>query len=74
MNAKESNGLERRNELEITAIRGELRLLDQKLETVKTNDLFHLQKSIDGIQKVLWAVGIMALSHLGVAMKIALWG
>lgn len=74
MNAKESNGLERRNELEITAIRGELRLLDQKLETVKTNDLFHLQKSIDGIQKVLWAVGIMVLSHLGVAMKIALWG
>ena len=65
MNAKESNGLERRNELEITAIRGELRLLDQKLETVKT---------IDGIQKVLWAVGIMVLSHLGVAMKIALWG
>jgi|TARA_R110002020_G_scaffold200801_1_gene403211 hypothetical protein len=74
VNAKESNGLERRNELEITAIRGELRLLDQKLETVKTNDLFHLQKSIDGIQKVLWAVGIMVLSHLGVAMKIALWG
>lgn len=74
MNAKESNGLERRNELEITAIRGELRLLDQKLETVKTNDLYHLQKSIDGIQKVLWAVGIMVLGHLGVAMKIALWG
>ena len=74
MAAKESNGVERRNEVEITAIRGELRLLDQKLETVKTNDLFHLQKSIDGIQKVLWAVGIMVLSHLGVAMKIALWG
>jgi len=74
VNAKESNGLERRNELEITAIRGELRLLDQKLETVKTNDLYHLQKSIDGIQKVLWAVGIMVLGHLGVAMKIALWG
>ena len=74
MIAKESNGVERRNELEITAIRGELRLLDQKLETVKTNDLYHLQKSIDSIQKVLWTVGIMVLGHLGVAMKIALWG
>lgn len=74
MAAKESNGVERRNEVEITAIRGELRLLDQKLETVKTNDLYHLQKSIDSIQKVLWTVGIMVLGHLGVAMKIALWG
>ena len=74
MIAKESNEVERRNELEITAIRGELRLLDQKLETVKTNDLYHLQKSIDSIQKVLWTVGIMVLGHLGVAMKIALWG
>jgi|TARA_R110000824_G_scaffold171504_1_gene349177 hypothetical protein len=72
--AKEINEVERRNELEITAIRGELRLLDQKLETVKTNDLYHLQKSIDSIQKVLWTVGIMVLGHLGVAMKIALWG
>ena len=74
MIAKEINEVERRNELEITAIRGELRLLDQKLETVKTNDLYHLQKSIDSIQKVLWTVGIMVLGHLGVAMKIALWG
>ncbi len=63
-----------KNELAIQEIRGELRLLDQKLDTIKGNDLHHLQKAIDGIQKVLWAVGLLVLGHFGVALKTALWG
>jgi|TARA_R110002012_G_scaffold292839_1_gene488211 hypothetical protein len=63
-----------KNELAIQEIRGELRLLDQKLDTIKGNDLYHLQKAIDGIQRVLWAVGLLVLGHLGVAVKTALWG
>ena len=64
----------RKNELAIQEIRGELKLLDQKLDTIKGNDLYHLQSSIDGIQRVLWAVGLLVLGHLGVAVKTALWG
>jgi hypothetical protein len=64
----------RKNELSILEIRGELRLLEQKLDTIKTNDLHHIQLSISGVQRVLWAVGLLVLSHLGVAMKVALWG
>jgi|TARA_R100001163_G_C5015970_1_gene160286 hypothetical protein len=63
-----------KNELAIQEIRGELKLLDQKLDTIKGNDLYHLQKAIDGIQRVLWAVGLLVLGHLGVAVKTALWG
>jgi len=63
-----------KNELAIQEIRGELRLLDQKLDTIKSNDLCHLQKAVDGIQRVLRAVGLLVLGHLGVAIKTALWG
>ena len=66
--------LGRKNELEILEIRGDIRLLDQKLDTIKNNDLAHIQKSLDGFQKVMWAVGLMVLGHLGVAIKTALWG
>jgi len=66
--------LSRQNELDIVELRGEMRLFSQKLDTIKNNDLFHIQKSVDGIQRVLWAVGLLVLGHLGVAIKTALWG
>jgi hypothetical protein len=69
-----AENLGRKNELEIREIRGDLKLLDQKLDTIKTNDLYHIQKSLDGSQRVMWAVGLMVLGHLGVAIKSALWG
>ena len=69
-----AENLGRKNEREILEIRGDIRLLDQKLDTIKNNDLSHIQKSLDGFQKVMWAVGLMVLGHLGVAIKTALWG
>jgi len=69
-----AENLGRKNELEIREIRGDLKLLDLKLDTIKTNDLYHIQKSVDGSQRVMWAVGLMVLGHLGVAIKSALWG
>ena len=66
--------LDRKNELQIIEIRGDLKLLGQKLDTIKSNDIAHLQKSLEGIQKVLWTVGVLVLGHLGVAVKTALWG
>ena len=69
-----SDDLSRKNEVDITELRGEIKLLGQKIDTIKTNDLHHLQKSIDGVQKVLWTVGVLVLGHLGVAIKSTLWG
>ena len=69
-----SDDLSRKNELDILELRGEIKLLGQKMDTIKNNDLHHLQKSIDGIQRGLWAVGLLVLGHLGVAIKAALWG
>jgi hypothetical protein len=69
-----SDDLSRKNELDIIELRGEIKLLGQKIDTIKTNDLHHLQKSIDELQKVLWTVGVLVLGHLGVAIKSTLWG
>tara|TARA_R110002020_G_scaffold154324_2_gene333904 strand:+ start:201 stop:413 length:213 start_codon:yes stop_codon:yes gene_type:complete len=69
-----SDDLSRKNELDVLEIRGEIKLLGQKIDTIKSNDLHHLQKSIEGVQKVLWTVGILVLGHLGVAVKNVLWG
>ena len=69
-----SDDLSRKNEFDIIELRGEIKLLGQKIDTIKTNDLYHLQKSIDGVQKVLWTVGVLVLGHLGVAIKSTLWG
>tara|TARA_Y100000310_G_C20382015_1_gene668595 strand:- start:64 stop:273 length:210 start_codon:yes stop_codon:yes gene_type:complete len=65
--------VERKNELDIVQIRGEIQLLSQKLDSIKKNDLFHIQKAVDGINKVLWAAGILLLGQLAFAIKTALW-
>ena len=44
--------LDRKNELSILELRGEINLLSQKVETLKVNDLAHIQKSVDGIQRI----------------------
>jgi len=66
--------LAHKNELEIVKIQGELRLLNGKLDTIKSNDLAHIQKSVDTINKILWAVGLVVLGHLGIAVQASLWG
>jgi hypothetical protein len=52
------NDIERKNELDLVEIRGELRLLSEKIDVLKNNDISHIQKSIDTFSKILWAVGI----------------
>ena len=68
-----SETLDRKNQLDIVEIRGELTLLDEKLDTIKNTDLFHIQKAVDGVKRVLWAVGFLLLGHLVFAIKTALW-
>jgi hypothetical protein len=65
--------LERKNELELVEIRGDIKLLSEKIDVIKTNDLVHLQKSIDFITKLLWGVGFLILGQLVVGMRLALW-
>ena len=61
--------LDRKNELDIVQIRGDLKLIAQKVDSLKKNDLFHIQKSIDGINRVLWGVGFLILGQLAVGIR-----
>ena len=66
--------LARKNELELVSIRGELNLVSQKIDSLKTNDLLHLQKSIITLHKVLWGVAIVVFGELMMAIRMAIWG
>ena len=66
--------IERKNEIDIVRIRGELKLLSEKIEVIKTNDLYHIQKSVDGINKILWAVSLLILAQLAMGIKTAIFG
>ena len=66
--------LDRKNELEIVQIRGDLRLLAEKIEAIKTNDLLHIQKSIDNITRILWGVGFLILGQILMGVKSLLIG
>ena len=61
--------LERQNELAIVQIRGDIKLIAQKVDDLKNNDLTHIQKSIDNINKVLWGVGFLILGQLAVGVR-----
>ena len=65
--------IERRNELELVEIRGELRLLSEKIDVLKNNDIHHIQKSIDTFNKVLWAVGLLIIAQLAVGIILAVF-
>ena len=66
--------IERKNEIDIVQIRGELKLLSEKIEVIKTNALHHIQKSVDGINKILWAVSLLILAQLAMGIKTAIFG
>ena len=60
--------------IEITEVKGDLKLVNQELDTIKTNHLFHIQKSITTINKILWTGGIMIFAELVLLLRQLLLG
>ena len=69
-----SDDLSRKNELDLVSIKGELQLLSQKIDVLKTNDIYHLQKSLDTMSRRLWAIGFLILGQIVVALRLTVWG
>lgn len=65
---------EMQNKLEIIEMKGELKLLHQKIDTIKGNDLMHMEKAINGINKVLWTVGVMVFAQFIWLIKTVFMG
>lgn len=70
----EETNVDIKNKLDIVELRGDIKLLRQEVDTVKTNHIWHLQKSIDGINKVLWTVGFMVLAQFLWVIKTVIMG
>ena len=60
--------------IEITEVKGDIKLINQELDSIKTNHLFHIQKSITTINKILWTVGIMIFAELVLLLRQLLLG
>ena len=66
--------LDRKNELDIVQVRGDLKLIAQKVDNLKNNDLHHIQLSINNINRILLGVGLLILGQLFIALRSILVG
>ena len=66
--------LQRKNELDLVKIQGEIRLLSERIDVIKNNDLHHVQTSLDFITKILWGVGILVIGQVAVAIRLSISG
>jgi|TARA_R110000744_G_scaffold379832_1_gene498886 hypothetical protein len=66
--------LQRKNELDLIKIQGEIRLLSERIDVIKNNDLYHVQKSLDLITKILWGVGVLVIGQVAIAVRLSLFG
>ena len=55
--------------LEVERIRGDINLIKQSVDTIKDNHLVHLEKKINGINRVLWTVCILIFTQLVITLK-----
>ena len=55
--------------ISIENIKGEIKLIYQKLEMLETNHLTHIQKQIDKLSYVLWTVGFLVFAQLVYALR-----
>ena len=53
-----------KNSNEIIKLQGEIKLIHNKISVIKDNHLTHLDKKVDNVYKLLWAVGMVSLSSL----------
>lgn len=66
--------LDRKNQLDIVQVRGDLKLISQKVDNLKNNDLHHIQLSINNINRILLGVGLLILGQLFIALRSILVG
>jgi len=60
--------------IEVTEVKGDIKLVNQELDSIKNNHLTHIQKSITTINKILWTVGIMIFAELVLLLRQLLLG
>ena len=55
--------------ISIENIKGEIKLIYQKIEMLETNHLPHIEKQINKLSYVLWTVGFLVFTQLVYALR-----
>ena len=58
-----------KTKLEVAEIKGEIKVLYNKIDTIENNHLAHIKKDIDRILYILSVVGIVVLGELFVLLN-----
>ena len=58
-----------KDKTDIAELKGEVKLLHSKIDTIENNHLAHIKKDIDRILYVLGAVGLVVLGELFVLLN-----
>jgi hypothetical protein len=53
-----------KNSQDIIKLQGELKLVHEKIDTIKNNHLVHIDEKINNIYKVLWFVAALSITSL----------
>jgi len=53
-----------KNANEIIKLQGEIKLIHNKISTIKDNHLVHLEKKVDNVYRFLWVIATISLSSL----------
>ena len=51
-------------DLEIQELKGEIKLLSERISTIKDNHLKHIEEKINSITKVMYTIGFMVFGQL----------
>ncbi len=55
--------------IEVTEVKGDIKLINKDIDVIKNNHLCHIQKSISNINKIIWTVGILVFAELVLLLK-----
>ena len=58
-----------KTKLEVAEVKGEIKVLYNKIDTIENNHLAHIKKDIDRILYILSAVGLVVLGELFVLLN-----
>ena len=59
------------NELnvEIQKIKGDIKLIERGIDTIKLNHLKHIEDDIKNVKRIMWTVGVMMMTQMVVVIK-----
>lgn len=55
---------ERENKETIIRIEGDIKLIHQKIDTLKDNHLWHIERDMNSLRKLIWFIGTTVFAQL----------